>query len=1237
MSYNAPITSNNIELFARRQLSIYPPNPIPSHYLAELHQFAMEFPYDGNFTISMSTPYGTVVCWEKGCDGLQIPMPRSFRIPASRSGDIGSLDSYKTHIRSHPTHASSRTQRVRAGQFGNAAPIQYPRPNESFAPIQIAHTMPNPARPVPSTSNPMIRKRFNNIECIELSSDSDSDSNPPNSKRPKLETTLPPKSAPRGTSLAQVRTISANIPSTSSQASMLPPPVMPQNRFSQVGQQSQGGIQTPCVSNLPYQTAFLNQSQPALSATSLAINKPRDALLKTNGVSNNMGLVLPQLNRLVDVNGSRALSTSAPSIGKWPAFGTSISATQFQPPFYSDSAEETFQEEYLSSDGDLIELGATHAKTSILSTSVPNKVAADSFHSFVEGCHKEAFGGNITVQEALRHLSLPEFGAVLPGMQIQLLAHQVLGVSWMKRREEEGARHARGGILADAMGLGKTIQTIGVICANPSNDPKCRSTLIIAPLALLEQWRAEIAMKTEEDMLKILIYHGPNRSKNKKEIEKYDVVLTTYHTLANDWPDEDDQLKKRRKNKKNKGRVSLGNGEADDTESEPEKKRREYGPLMEINWYRVVLDEAQNIKNRQTRASRVVTHLIADIRWCLTGTPVINGLNDIFPQLRFIQHRPFGDWERFRALVNRKEDAAKRVQQAIAGVIYRRTKDFMLDGKKVIELPLRTEDWVVLDFEAEERAIYDFVEKKAQAVFNKFLQAGTVLKNYSQVLVMLLRLRQICVHPCLLKAEEDAFEVKDTRSAGAKQVLEEAARLVSNEYVAIVKQKLRENALERMKTEKLKGGDATVEDNCTICLEPFGEDAVITPCIHTFCRGCIEAHINKPRTEQDSRFQDHERDCPLCRQLISLNLLFERAAFEPTDEELEVSDTITDSFDISWEVDSTGQGRYTAKTNGKKRRKRKAVVDTFSDLEDFIVDDDVVDGEASYKPKRRSKAKRNVTRSDIRSSQSSEEICLVDETDGISTAHSESDDDLKEFDLFKNTHSKDKGKRKVVKPIIIDSDAESTSGDQPLIAENSKSKGQDQILKEPEMISSFLPSTKMKYMMSQLQSWAKSHPDDKTMVVSQWTSALDLCSDYLKEFGICHVFFKGSMNVRERNEAISAFMTKPSVTVMLMSLKCGGVGLNLTRGNRVISLDLGWSNAVDQQAFDRVHRLGQQKEVVIQRTIIRNTVEQRVREIQERKQSLSDGALGEGSGRRVRLSVAELASLFGIRLPSGGN
>jgi SNF2 family DNA or RNA helicase len=84
-------------------------------------------------------------------------------------------------------------------------------------------------------------------------------------------------------------------------------------------------------------------------------------------------------------------------------------------------------------------------------------------------------------------------------------------------------------IIKSSRASGKTIQTIGIMCANPSDDPVCAATLIIAPLALLEQWKQEIAVATEEGTFKVLIYHGPSRPKNKKEVQKYDVVITTYH------------------------------------------------------------------------------------------------------------------------------------------------------------------------------------------------------------------------------------------------------------------------------------------------------------------------------------------------------------------------------------------------------------------------------------------------------------------------------------------------------------------------------------------------------------------------------------------------------------------------------------------------------------------------------------------------------------------------------------
>ena len=125
------------------------------------------------------------------------------------------------------------------------------------------------------------------------------------------------------------------------------------------------------------------------------------------------------------------------------------------------------------------------------------------------------------------------------------------------------------------------------------------------------------------------------------------------------------------------------------------------------------------------------------------------------------------------------------------------------------------------------------------------------------------------------------------------------------------------------------------------------------------------------------------------------------------------------------------------------------------------------------------------------------------------------------------------------------------------------------------------------------------------------------------------------MDRTKRDHAVKVFMAKDKAAVMLMSMKCGGVGLNLTRANRVMSLDLGmctklsspvavspsvatgWSEAVEAQAFDRVHRLGQTKEVFVRRIVIENTVEDRILALQERKKALADFSLGEGTGKKL--------------------
>ncbi|KAL1918032.1 uncharacterized protein VTP21DRAFT_3298 [Calcarisporiella thermophila] len=141
-----------------------------------------------------------------------------------------------------------------------------------------------------------------------------------------------------------------------------------------------------------------------------------------------------------------------------------------------------------------------------------------------------------------------------------------------------------------------------------------------------------------------------------------------------------------------------------------------------------------------------------------------------------------------------------------------------------------------------------------------------------------------------------------------------------------------------------------------------------------------------------------------------------------------------------------------------------------------------------------------------------------------------------------------------------------------------------------------------------------SHTQDtttKSVVFSQWTSFLDLVEPHLEEAGLQYVRLDGKMPSVKREAAIDAFQTDPNVTVFLMSLKCGSLGLNLTAANQVFLLDPWWNPAVEDQATDRIYRLGQTRPVRIFRLVIENTVEDRVIERQNIKRKLAAQALGD--------------------------
>jgi len=166
-------------------------------------------------------------------------------------------------------------------------------------------------------------------------------------------------------------------------------------------------------------------------------------------------------------------------------------------------------------------------------------------------------------------------------------------------------------------------------------------------------------------------------------------------------------------------------------------------------------------------------------------------------------------------------------------------------------------------------------------------------------------------------------------------------------------------------------------------------------------------------------------------------------------------------------------------------------------------------------------------------------------------------------------------------------------------------------------------SSKLELLLEELeQSVAEGH---KSLVFSQWTSFLDLTEPHLRAAGIDFTRLDGS--TRDRAGVVERFQSDDGPPVLLVSLRAGGIGLNLTAADCVLLLDPWWNPAVEDQAADRAHRIGQDKPVVIYRLVAEATVEERILVLQESKRALAEAALGE-AGRAAALSRDDLLALL---------
>ena len=158
-------------------------------------------------------------------------------------------------------------------------------------------------------------------------------------------------------------------------------------------------------------------------------------------------------------------------------------------------------------------------------------------------------------------------------------------------------------------------------------------------------------------------------------------------------------------------------------------------------------------------------------------------------------------------------------------------------------------------------------------------------------------------------------------------------------------------------------------------------------------------------------------------------------------------------------------------------------------------------------------------------------------------------------------------------------------------------------------------------------------PPIKAVIFSQWTHMLDLVEETLHRqlsSEIRFVRLDGTMSQKKRQEALYKFNNDDKCRIMIVSLKAGGVGLNLNIASVVILIDPWWNQSTEDQAIDRVHRLGQRRsEIIIRRYIIRDTVEEKMLLIQEKKRKISANALcGSGSEEKDKLSIEDLIGFF---------
>jgi len=178
-------------------------------------------------------------------------------------------------------------------------------------------------------------------------------------------------------------------------------------------------------------------------------------------------------------------------------------------------------------------------------------------------------------------------------------------------------------------------------------------------------------------------------------------------------------------------------------------------------------------------------------------------------------------------------------------------------------------------------------------------------------------------------------------------------------------------------------------------------------------------------------------------------------------------------------------------------------------------------------------------------------------------------------------------------------------------------------------VDKFESSTKIEALLRNIKEIEENNPDHKILVFSQFIRMLDLVEFRLKQEYVACIKLTGSLTIQQRNNIITDFTSNDHGTkVLLISTKAGGEGLNLQRANHVFIMDPWWNPAMEFQAIQRAHRIGQTRPVTAKRFIVKDTIEEKIIELQNKKHAVFEATVGKDTNSWGKLSAEDLKFLF---------